>query len=354
MKALIAMSGGVDSSVAAALMKEKGYECMGVTMRLFHSEQQRLDPKSCCSVRDVDDAARVALLLSIPYETKDYSADFSGKVIDKFVRTYQCGGTPNPCIDCNRYLKFEKLLEYGLSRDCDVIVTGHYAKVEKDEESGRYILKKAEDLSKDQSYVLFNLSQEQLKYCRFPLGELNKARAREIAAEYGFVNADKAESQDICFVPDGDYAKFIEEYTGSTYPEGDFVDPEGKVLGRHKGVIHYTIGQRKGLGLAAESPWYVTGIDVADNKVHLSHGEGLFTDSLIAHDINLISVPRIEGEMRVKAKVRYRQTETPATVTQPDDDTIKVVFDEPQRAVTKGQAVVLYDGDTVVGGGTIA
>ncbi|MBQ9866546.1 MAG: tRNA 2-thiouridine(34) synthase MnmA [Lachnospiraceae bacterium] len=354
MKALIAMSGGVDSSVAAALMKEKGYECMGVTMRLFHSEQQRLDPKSCCSVRDVDDAARVALSLSIPYETKNYSLDFSEKVINKFIRTYQCGGTPNPCIDCNRYLKFEKLLEYGLSRGCDVIVTGHYARVGKDETSGRYILKKALDPAKDQSYVLFNLTQEQLKYCRFPLGELNKAQARQIATQYGFVNANKAESQDICFVPDGDYASFIEEQTKTKYPEGDFVDTEGNVLGRHKGIIHYTIGQRKGLGLAAESPWYVTRIDVADNRVVLSHGEGLFTDSLTAHDINLISVDHIEGQMRVKAKVRYRQVETPAIVTQPDEDTLKLVFDEPQRAVTKGQAVVIYDGDTVVGGGTIA
>ena len=353
-KALIAMSGGVDSSVAAALMKEKGYDCMGVTMRLFHSEEQRLDPKSCCSVRDVDDAARVALLLGIPYETKDYSVDFNEKVIDKFIRTYRCGGTPNPCIDCNRYLKFEKLLEYALSRSCDVIVTGHYAKTEYNEESGRYLLKKAEDPAKDQSYVLYNLSQEQLKYCRFPLGELNKSEARRIAAEYGFVNADKAESQDICFVPNGDYASFIEKQTGTVYPEGDFVDPEGKVLGRHKGVIHYTIGQRKGLGLPAEFPWYVTGIDVENNRVSLSHGEGLFKNSLTATDINLISVARIEGEMRVKAKVRYRQKEQDAVVTQPDENTLRVVFDEPQRAITKGQAVVLYDGDRVVGGGTIA
>ncbi len=354
MRALIAMSGGVDSSVAACLMKEEGYDCMGVTMRLFHSEQQRNDPKSCCSVRDVDDAARVALSLSIPYETKDYSADFSEKVIDKFVRTYQSGGTPNPCIDCNRYLKFERLYEYAVSRDCDVIVTGHYARVQKDEATGRYLLKKALDLSKDQSYVLYNLSQDQLSHCRFPLGEISKQEARRIAQEHGFVNADKAESQDICFVPDGDYASFIEEYTGSSFPEGDFVDPEGNVLGRHKGIIHYTIGQRKGLGLPAEYPWYVTRIDTEGNRVCLSHGDGLFTDTLIAHDINLIALPRIEGEMHIAAKVRYRQQEQPAVVTQTDEDTIRVVFDTPQRAVTKGQAVVLYDGDTVVGGGTIA
>ncbi len=354
MKALIAMSGGVDSSVAAALMKDKGYECMGVTMRLFHSEEQRLSPKSCCSVRDVDDAARVAVLLSIPYEVKDYTADFSEAVIDKFIRTYQNGGTPNPCIDCNRYLKFEKLLEYGLSRACDVIVTGHYARTGYNEENGRYILKKALDPAKDQSYVLFNLSQEQLKYCRFPLGELSKTQTRQIAAEYGFVNADKAESQDICFVPDGDYASFIEQQTGVSYPEGDFVDTEGNVLGRHKGVIRYTIGQRKGLGIAAEYPWYVCGIDVENNRVCLSHGKELFTDTLTARDVNLISVDHIEGRMRVKAKVRYRQQEQPAVVEQTGEDSIRVVFDEPQRAITRGQAVVLYDGDVVVGGGTIA
>ncbi len=346
------MSGGVDSSVAAYLMKEKGYECLGVNMRLYRDAESYCNNKSCCSVRDADDAGRVALSLGIPFEIKDYRESFSEKVIDPFVQTYREGGTPNPCIDCNRFLKFERLYEYALSRECDTIVTGHYARVVK--EDGRTFLKKAVDPNKDQSYVLFRLGGERLERCFFPLGELTKGEVRAIAAEQGFVNAEKSESQDICFVPDGDYAAFIESYCGMHFPEGDFVDTEGKVLGKHRGIIHYTIGQRKGLNLPAELPWYVCGIDVENNRVVLTHGEGLFSHALVAHDINLCTLPRIEGEMRIKAKIRYRQTEQPAVVTQPDADTLRVVFDEAQRAVTKGQAVVLYDGDTVVGGGTIA
>lgn len=353
---MIAMSGGVDSSVAAFLMLKKGYECEGATMRLFHptltgAEESSCNGKSCCSDRDVDDARRVASMLGIPHSSKDYSVDFSAQIIDKFVRTYAAGGTPNPCIDCNRYMKFEKLLDYALSRGCDTIVTGHYARVEKSGE--RYILKKGIDPAKDQSYVLYNLTQEQLSHCAFPLGEYTKEQIRTIAEEQGFVNADKAESQDICFVPDGDYARFITEYSGESFPEGDFTDREGKVLGRHKGIIHYTVGQRKGLNLPAEEPWYVTKLDVPNNRVILSHGDGLFSDTLTAHDINLIALPRIEGELRCAAKIRYRQQEQPCVVTQPDEDTLQVVFDAPQRAVTPGQALVLYNGDVVIGGGTI-
>ena len=304
--------------------------------------------KSCCSVRDVDDAGRVAMSMGIPFEVKDLTAGFSAKIIDKFVRTYEAGGTPNPCIDCNRYMKFDALLEYALKRGCDRIVTGHYARVARD--GGTIGLKKAVDLSKDQSYVLYNLSPEQLKYCEFPLGELTKAEVRKIAQKQGFVNAEKAESQDICFVPDGDYARFIEEYTDKSFPEGDFVDGNGTVLGRHKGIIRYTIGQRKGLGLAAEEPWYVTDIDTADNRVVLSHGEGLFSKGLEADDINLIA--EISDGMSVSAKTRYRQKEQPAKVYRTEEG-FRLIFDEPQRAVTKGQAAVLYLGDTVLGGGTI-
>ncbi|MCR4643350.1 MAG: tRNA 2-thiouridine(34) synthase MnmA [Lachnospiraceae bacterium] len=352
MKAMIAMSGGVDSSVAAYLMKEKGYECAGVNMHLYSLDEEMQEGcRSCCTLRDADDALRVALSMGMPFEVKNYQEEFRETVMERFVSTYRNGATPNPCIDCNRYMKFEKLLDYALSRGYDTIATGHYARIEK--EGDRYLLKKAVNPEKDQSYVLFRLTQEQLAHTVFPLGALKKEEVRRIAEEQGFGNAQKKESQDICFVPDGDYARFIEEYCKEKWPEGDFTDREGKVLGRHKGIIRYTIGQRKGLGLPAEEPWYVTGIDVKENRVILSHGEGLFTDTVYAEDINLISVPRIEGEMRVTARIRYRQKEQPATLVQEGEDRLKVVFDEPQRAVTKGQSLVIYQGDTVLGGGAI-
>ncbi|MCR4938157.1 MAG: tRNA 2-thiouridine(34) synthase MnmA [Lachnospiraceae bacterium] len=351
--ALIAMSGGVDSSVAAYLIKSEGYDCEGVTMRLFHNEENVCNFKTCCSDKDVADARRVAGRLSIPYSVVNYMEDFDEKIIKKFVRTYENGGTPNPCIDCNRYMKFKKLLDAALARGRGYIVTGHYARRLYDEKTGRYILKKGLDTSKDQSYVLYGLTQDELAHTLLPLGGLGKDEVRKIAGEQEFINAGKAESQDICFVPDGDYASFIERYTGRSYAPGDFVDHEGKLLGKHKGLIHYTIGQRKGLGIAAESPYFVTGLDTKNNRVMLSHGEGLFSDTLTASDINLISVPEIKGEIKCAAKVRYRQKEQPCSVIQTGPDSIKVVFDEPLRAITKGQAVVLYDGDTVIGGGTI-
>lgn len=354
MKALIAMSGGVDSSVAAYMMKSQGYDCEGVTMRLYRNEDIGISRfKSCCSQQDIDDAAEVAFSLDIPYEVLDYIADFKAQIIGKFIRTYEKGGTPNPCIDCNRYMKFEKLLQTAKDRGADCIVTGHYARVDFDGKSGRWLLKKAEDTSKDQSYVLYMLTQEQLRHIQFPLGNMHKTQVREIAEEQGFINARKHDSQDICFVPDGDYAAFIEKVTGHSYPEGDFVDTSGAVLGRHKGVIRYTVGQRRGLGIASSAPLYVTGVDIAANTVTLSHGEGLYTRKIIAEDINLISLERIEAPMRVKAKIRYRQPEQPATVMQ-EGNRLIIEFDEPQRAATVGQAAVLYDGETVVGGGTIA
>ncbi len=354
-RALIAMSGGVDSSVSAYLMKEKGYECAGVTMRLYHNEEVGACRfRTCCSEKDVADASEVAERLGMPYEVVDYVGDFGEKIIDKFIRTYECGGTPNPCIDCNRYMKFDKLLAMARKQGRDFVVTGHYARIAYDEEEGRWLLKTGLDPEKDQSYVLYSLTQEQLAHTRFPLGELSKEEVRRIAAEQGFINASKPDSQDICFVPDGDYASFIRRYTGRDYPAGDFVDEEGKVLGRHKGIIHYTIGQRKGLGIAAEEPYYVTEIRPESGQVALSHGEGLFKDRLLAHDINLISLPRIQGDMAITAKIRYRQKATPGIVRQLNEDTLEVVFDTPQRAITRGQALVLYDGDKVVGGGTIA
>lgn len=348
------MSGGVDSSVAAYIMKEKGYECMGVTMKLFHNDDVGVSKAhSCCSLDDVEDARSVARQLEIPYYVFGFSDLFKETVIDKFVSAYENGCTPNPCIDCNRFLKFNKLYHRAVELGYDYVVTGHYARIEFDEESGRYLLKKGLDPAKDQSYVLYSLTQEQLSHTQFPLGDMDKSETRKIAEEQGFVSAHKHDSQDICFVQDGDYAHFIETYTGKEFPHGNFVDTSGNILGEHKGIIHYTIGQRKGLGIAFGEPMFVCDINPQTNTVTLGKNSDLFTDTLTAKDINLISVPKIDGSLRLKAKVRYRQTEQWATVTQTDEDTIKVKFDEPQRAITKGQAVVLYDGDTVVGGGTI-
>lgn len=353
--ALIAMSGGVDSSVAAFLMKDSGYTCVGATMKLYHNEDIGLTKEghTCCSLDDVEDARSVASSMDMPYYVFNFSERFKEEVMDKFVRCYECAITPNPCIDCNRYLKFEHLYKRAKELNLEYVVTGHYAQINYDEASGRYLLKKGIDPGKDQSYVLYSLTQEQLAHTKFPIGSMEKTTVREIAEREGFINARKHDSQDICFVPDGDYAKFIEQYSGRIYPEGNFVDLDGNILGRHKGIIHYTIGQRKGLGLSLKEPMYVVRIDTDKNEVVLGRNEDLFTTTLTANDINLISVSEITEPMRVKAKVRYRHQEAWATVTQTASDTIQVIFDEPQRAITKGQAVVLYDGDIVVGGGTI-
>lgn len=351
-KALIAMSGGVDSSVAAWLIREKGYDCAGATMRLFQKEEMTAEP-GCCTSQDMEDARAVADMLGMPYYVYDFADRFREAVIDRFVEAYENGRTPNPCIDCNRYLKFEELFLRGHQLGCDFVVTGHYARTGYDEKSGRYLLKKAADTSKDQSYVLYSLTQDQLSHVQFPLGELTKQEVRQIAREHGFLTADKAESQDICFVQDGKYYEFICDYTGRDYPAGDFIDTRGNVLGRHQGIIRYTVGQRKGLGIAFGEPVYVMKVDPEANTVMLGTNEELFTDTVTAKKINLISTDRIREPLRVKAKVRYRHKEQWATATQPDEDTLQVVFDEPQRAVTAGQALVLYDGDVVVGGGTI-
>ncbi|MGN0518887.1 MAG: tRNA 2-thiouridine(34) synthase MnmA [Acutalibacteraceae bacterium] len=354
-KALIAMSGGVDSSVAAFLMKQKGYDCTGVTMKLYTNEEIGVSrEKTCCSLDDVEDARSVAYRLDMPYYVFNFTGDFEKNVIKKFVDSYEGGFTPNPCIDCNRYMKFDRLYMRAKELGMDTIVTGHYAQITYNEETGRYLLKKAVDPTKDQSYVLYSLTQDQLKHTQFPLGTLPKSKVREIAAENGFLNANKHDSQDICFVPDGKYTEFIEKYTGKDYPHGNFIDINGNILGEHKGIIRYTIGQRKGLGLAMSKPVYVCKKDVENNAVVLGDNEDLFSTTLIAKDINLISCEKIESPIRVKAKIRYNQAEQWATAEQLDDDTIKVVFDEPQRAIALGQAVVLYDGDVVVGGGTIA
>lgn len=353
-RALIAMSGGVDSSVAAYLMKSQGYDCMGITMKLFHNEDVGIPREhSCCSLDDVEDARSVAFSLGIPYHVFNFSDRFEDTVIRRFKESYENGKTPNPCIDCNRYLKFDKLYHRAKELGYDFVVTGHYARIERDAASGRYLLKKAADGNKDQSYVLYMLTQEQLAHTLFPLGGTVKNEVRRIAETQGFINARKHDSQDICFVQSGNYADFIEEHTGKKYPEGAFVDLNGNILGTHKGVIRYTVGQRKGLGLPFPEPMYVCAVDPISNTVTLGREIELYSQILTAKDINLISVSSIDKPTRLKAKVRYRQTEQWATVIQTDEDTLRIEFDEPQRAVTKGQAVVLYDGDTVVGGGTI-
>ncbi|MBR2742475.1 MAG: tRNA 2-thiouridine(34) synthase MnmA [Clostridia bacterium] len=353
-KAIIAMSGGVDSSVAAYLMKERGYDCIGVTMKLFYNEDAGVPrEQSCCSLEDTEDARSVARSLGMPHYVFNFSDKFRECVIDRFVYSYENGMTPNPCIDCNKYLKFDKMFLRARELGCSYVVTGHYARIEYNEKTGRYILKKGADANKDQSYVLYSMTQEQLMHTIFPLGGMTKDEIRAIAEKNGFINAKKRDSQDICFVPDGKYADFIERYTGRTYPEGDFVDKNGNVLGRHRGIIRYTVGQRKGLGLALPEPLYVSDVDPAKNTVTLAKNSELFSSVLIAKNINLIPVEKIASPVRLSAKVRYRHPEAAATVTQLDADTIKVEFDTPQRAVTRGQAVVLYDGDAVFGGGTI-
>lgn len=353
-RALIAMSGGVDSSVAACLMQRSGYQCIGATMRLFDNSILEADQEStCCSLDDVEDARSVAYRLGIPHYVFNFTDDFRKKVMDKFVHCYESGTTPNPCIDCNRYLKFEHLLRRGLELGCDFVVTGHYAQIRQDDVTGRYLVRKAVDLSKDQTYFLYSLTQEQLAHTQFPLGELTKEQVRQIAADEKFVNAKKHDSQDICFVPDGDYKAFLERYTGKIYPSGNFLDCSGKTVGKHQGAVGYTLGQRKGLGLAMGAPVYVCAKDMEANTVTIGPNEALFHRSLRANDWNWFPFPTLSEPIRVKAKTRSRMAEQPATVYPEENGYARVEFDEPQRAITPGQAVVLYDGDLVVGGGTI-
>ena len=341
-KVMLGMSGGVDSTVAAYLVKKEGYEVVGVTLSLY--------PEN--GLAEAEEARRVAAAMGISHETVDLSAPFHKEVIERFICAYQAGATPNPCIDCNRYIKFGEMLRYAEERAADLVGTGHYARIERDA-NGRYLLKRAVDITKDQTYVLYSLNQHQLAHTLLPLGGYRKSEIREIAEAEGFINARKHDSQDICFVPDGDYASFIERYTGKTFAEGDFVDKNGVVLGRHRGMIRYTVGQRKGLGIALGKPAFVCAKCAATNTVTLGENADLFSKDLTAHDVNLIACDSIPTPIRVTAKIRYGQNETPATVEQIGEGRIHVEFDTPQRAIAKGQSVVLYDGDTVVGGGII-
>ena len=353
MKALIAMSGGVDSAVAALLMQRQGWSCVGCTMKLYRNEDAGLPPeKSCCSLDDVEDARAVARRLCIPHYTFNFTDEFRTQVIDRFVAAYEAGRTPNPCIDCNRCLKFGKLHQRALELGCGCVVTGHYARIE--QQDGLWVLKKALDPDKDQSYVLYMLNQEQLARTRFPLGSLSKEETRAIAAENGFINAAKPDSQDICFVPDGDYARVIEELTGRKPVPGPFVDLQGRVLGTHRGVIHYTVGQRRGLGLSFDQPYYVVRIDPARNTVTLGPKQALFSRTAFVPVFRWCAGQAPAEPVRCAVKIRYRHPEQPALLIPTPEGGARIEFDEPQRAITPGQSAVAYDGEIVLGGGELA
>ncbi len=346
------MSGGVDSSVAAVLLKEMGYEVLGLTMRLWDTPEL----EECNMTQAEVDAKKICDAIGIKHYVADFRAEFRQSVIEYFVEEYQRGRTPNPCIVCNKFLKFDEMQRYAKSLGADYIATGHYAKIEKNEETGRFLLKKADSDKKDQTYALYSLSQEQLSKTLMPLGTLeSKEKTREIAERLNLISANKKDSMEICFIPDGDYAGFIKKYAGIEPREGDFVDSDGNVLGRHKGIIHYTVGQRKGLGVTFGKPMFVTGIDAEKNQVILGESGKEFSSALIADKLNFISIETPLESIRVRAKIRYSAKEEPAIVRVLDDGTAKVEFDKPQRAVTPGQAVVFYeiDGDGVIGGGII-
>lgn len=349
MNVTVAMSGGIDSAVAALLAIEQGYNVTGATMRLC---SKMLKDGTDGTSSDIDDAEKICRALGIEHRVYDMSSLFHKTVIKDFIDTYLGGGTPNPCIVCNKLLKFGAMLEAELERGADLVATGHYANIEKTE-SGRYLLKKAKDIKKDQTYMLWSLSQHQLAHTLFPLGDLTKPEIREIGAQNGFVNAHKSDSQDICFVPDGDYAAFIEKELGYEYPAGNYVDESGTILGRHKGMIHYTIGQRKGLGISMGRHIFVTHKNAKTNTVTLADEDKLFTDKVIIKGINLIPFDKLDAPIKVEAKIRYSQSVSPAIAEQTGDDEITLTFDTPQRAPARGQSAVMYDGDYVVGGGII-
>ena len=339
-KVLVAMSGGVDSSVAAYLMKNQGFEVSGAIMHLLSS--------SCIGA---DDARLVCEKLGIDFSVFDMRTEFENRVISSFVSAYENGLTPNPCIECNRYMKFSAFMKEAETIGIKNIATGHYAQSVC--ENGQYYLKKGFDKSKDQTYFLYHLKREQLSRVFFPLGDMNKDEIRKIAEENGFVNAHKKDSQDICFVPDGNYISVIKNYTNKTYPQGDFVDMSNNKIGTHQGIINYTVGQRKGLGQGFGKRLYVHSKNPLTNQVVLADDKELFSDRLTASDFNWLTFDKAPEKLKAYAKIRYSATETPCTVHAIEEDKFLVEFDSPQRAIAKGQAIVIYDGDYVLGGGTI-
>ena len=354
-KVVVGMSGGVDSSVAAWLLKEQGCEVIGVTMQIWQDEpEQSLEEDGgCCGLRAVEDARRVAETLKIPYYVMNFKQTFKEQVIDRFVDEYLHGRTPNPCIDCNRHVKWEALLEKSLALGADYIATGHYARVEA-LENGRFALRTSATAAKDQTYALYSLTQRQLAHTLMPVGPFTKEEIRQMAASLGLPVAEKPDSQEICFIPDHDHARFIRAYTGKELPEGDFVDTEGNVLGRHQGIGRYTIGQRRGLGLAMGRRIFVKEIRPETGQVVIGEGEQVFSDTLRCHRLNWMAIDGLHGkELQVTAKIRYSHKGAPCVLRELGEDLVGCRFTEPVRAVTPGQAVVFYLGDVVAGGGTI-
>lgn len=353
-KVVVGMSGGVDSSVAAYLLKEQGYDVVGVTMQIWQDEDETTQQENggCCGLSAVEDARRVAHDLGIPYYVMNFKSEFKEKVMDYFAAEYLQGRTPNPCIACNRYVKWESLLKRSMDIGADYIATGHYARI-RQLENGRYTICNSVTAAKDQTYALYNLTQEQLRRTLMPVGEYSKDQIRQIASQIGLRVAHKPDSQDICFVSDGDYAGFLEEYTGEASRTGNFVTKDGEILGQHKGITHYTIGQRRGLELPMGRRVFVTQLRTDSNEVVVGDNEDLMCRVLYADQINFMSRERIEGAVKVTAKIRYNHRGAPATLRMAGEDQVVCIFEEPQRAMTPGQAVVFYDGENVLGGGTI-
>lgn len=354
-KVLVGMSGGVDSAVAAALLQEQGYQVLGVTLNLWDGKKEAgcNIGKTCCSLEDVEDARAVAYNLGIPFYVLNMKDLFRHKVVDYFMETYLEGKTPNPCVACNRFIKFDAMLEKAISLGCDSISTGHYARVEFNPETGRYLLRKSADPAKDQSYVLYMLEQHQLERLVLPLGGMSKSETREVAREKGLRVFEKPDSQDICFVEDGKYADFIAEHSNKEIKPGNFVDKDGKVLGNHKGIVHYTIGQRRGLGIVSEAPLYVVEKNIENNTVVLARREDTLVTTFFAGDMNYILLDQPTEPFQAEVKVRYSAKEAVATVYPLENKRARIEFATPQAFVAPGQIVVMYQGEYVLGGGVI-
>ena len=354
-KVLVAMSGGVDSSAAAMLLQQQGYDVTGATLRMFSNEDLGLEQDSaCCSLSDVEDAKLVAHKLGIPHYVFNFSPCFRRCVIDRFISEYEAGRTPNPCVDCNKHIKFGELLDRARLMDCKYLATGHYARIIFDADRNRWLLARGDDHAKDQSYMLFNLTQQQLAHILLPLADITKPEIRRMSENRGLITAHKPDSQEICFIPDHDYAKYIRENTDAELPPGNFVDLDGNILGKHLGITHYTVGQRKGLNLSMGKPVFVVEIRPETNEVVIGDSKDVFSDHLTCDHVNWMSVDGLHGEtMKVTAKIRYSHKGAPCEIREIGPDLVEVQFEEPQRAITPGQAVVFYDGDYVVGGGVI-